>query len=326
VYCPSCKKHFDETTIFCPEDGQALASDPLGLVGNRFDDLYHIEDLIGVGGCGVVYKAQHIMLGRRVAIKALLPEKMRKVPNLRRFQREGQAGVRFTHPNIVTIHDLRMSNAGVLYLVMEYVKGYSLRVELLRRQRLAPAEAATLLDPIADALTAAHEHGVVHRDVKPENILLTGAQGDYSAVKLLDLGVAKLLSRKGDEDLAASPGETPLTAVGELLGTPPYMSPEQWNIPSEDGDPRIDGRADVYSLGVMLFELVAGRYPFFASSPAEWRRHHILTPPPLLHKAIPGVPEKFALAVARAMSKDRVGRQSGPAKLAEEIRQGLSVE
>src|SRR3979411_259026 len=153
-YCTSCNEKFDDSLSFCPTDGEVLEEDPSALIGNVLDGQYQIESLLGKGGMGAVYRARHILLGDRVAIKLLPPEMRSNTEWLRRFQREGQAPRRFRHHNAVTVYDLRTSADGTIYLVMEYVEGHTLDAELKRRGRFTPAGALPVLEPISSVLTA----------------------------------------------------------------------------------------------------------------------------------------------------------------------------
>src|SRR5438874_190964 len=322
-YCSVCNEKFDDTVIFCPKDGEVLEEDPSSLIGIVLDGQYQIEGVLGKGGMGAVYRARHILLGDRVAIKVLPPEMRSNTEWLRRFQREGQAARRFRHPNAVTVYDLRTSADGTIYLVMEYVEGNTLDVELRKRGKFSAAEAVAVLGPIMGVLNAAHAMGVVHRDLKPENIMIGKAtSGGEPVVKLLDLGIAKLREVAGSEPT----GSTNLTVVGQMLGTPYYMSPEQWGELPDDGNSEIDGRADIYSLGVVLYELIAGKRPFTGFTLAELRRQHVSTTPVPLHEAAPGVPESFSRAIARSIAKDRGERQSTAGELEKELVAALSDE
>src|SRR5260370_12483391 len=199
-YCLTCNEKFDDSISFCPKDGEVLEEDPTSVVGTVVDGQYQIEGILGKGGMGAVYRARHILLGDRVAIKLLPPEMRSNTEWLRRFQREGQAARRFRHPNAVTVYDLRTSSDGTIYLVMEYVEGNTLDAELRNHGRFTPAEAVALLDPIIRVLHPAHPLSVVHRDLKPENIMIGKAStGGEPVVKLLDLGIAKLMEVAGAE-------------------------------------------------------------------------------------------------------------------------------
>ncbi|MDX6574820.1 MAG: eukaryotic-like serine/threonine-protein kinase [Blastocatellia bacterium] len=322
-YCSTCTEKFDDSLSFCPTDGEVLEEDPAALIGKVLDGQYQIESLLGKGGMGAVYRARHILLGDRVAIKLLPPEMRSNTEWLRRFQREGQAARRFRHHNAVTVYDLRTSADGTIYLVMEYVEGHTLDAELRKRGKFSPADAVAVLDPIMGVLTAAHAMGVVHRDLKPENIMIgkAGTSGE-PVVKLLDLGIAKLREVAGAEKT----GSTNLTIAGQMLGTPYYMSPEQWGELPEDGNSEIDGRADIYSLGVVFYEVITGQRPFNGVTLSELRRQHISFTPPPLRELDAGVPEAFSRAIARAIAKDRSQRQATADELETELRSALRAE
>src|SRR5438067_8507169 len=287
-YCSTCNERFEDTLSFCPKDGEVLEEDPSSLIGTVLDGQYQIEGVLGKGGMGAVYRARHILLGDRVAIKVLPPEMRSNTEWLRRFQREGQAARRFRHPNAVTVYDLRTSSDGTIYLVMEYVEGTTLDVELKRHGPFSPSEALTTLKPVMSVLNAAHAMGVVHRDLKPENIMIgKPATGGEPVVKLLDLGIAKLREVAGAEKT----GSTNLTVAGQMLGTPYYMSPEQWGELPDDGSSEIDGRADIYSLGVVFYEIIAGARPFSGVTLLELSRQHVSVAPKPLHEVDTIVPE-----------------------------------
>jgi serine/threonine-protein kinase len=299
---------------FCPRDSEALSSDHAGMAGRVLDGQYEIEAFIAEGGMGAVFRARHTLLGDRVAIKILPPEMRRNAEWLTRFQREGQAARRFRHPNAVIVHDLRTSAEGEVYLVMEYVEGRTLDAEVRARGgRLAPAESLKIIEQVASVLDAAHAQRVVHRDLKPSNIMLTFDQG---TVKLLDLGIARIID--------AGNAETALTTAGQLLGTPYYMSPEQWGEIPRDGGPEIDGRADVYSLGVVVYEVTTGVRPFEEKTPVELRQAHCRRSPRPLEEFDASIPAAWSRAVLRAMSKDRNERQATAGEFARELRAAVS--
>src|ERR671929_7255 len=155
-YCTVCNAKYDDSVSFCATDGEVLEDDPTALVGSVLDGQYHIESMLGKGGMGAVYKARHILLGDKVAIKVLPPQMRNNAEWLRRFRREGQAARRFRHPNAVTVYDLRTTSDGLIYMVMEFVEGHTLDVELKRRGRFTPREAFETLEPITSVLNAAH--------------------------------------------------------------------------------------------------------------------------------------------------------------------------
>ena len=319
--CPTCKNSFEDTLSFCPRDGEVLQDSPENLVGHVLDEKYELESFIAQGGMGAVYRARHILLGDRVVIKMLRPEMRQNAEWLRRFQREGRAARSFRHPNAVTVYDLSSAAGGHIYMVMEYVEGHTLDSELKRRGRLTPHEALEVLEPVADALDAAHARGVVHRDMKPENVMLGAGDHGEGVVKLLDLGIAKMV---GVEDAMAGEA-TSLTVAGQILGTPYYMSPEQWGEPARDGHAEIDGRTDIYSLGVIFYELVAGRKPHNGRTLSEMRQAHVRGIPPDLGGLAPGVPEGFVRAVEHAMAKDRADRPQTAGELIDELRASLGL-
>jgi serine/threonine protein kinase len=311
--CQKCGAQYMDARSFCPRDGEVLRDDHAEMIGRILDGQYEIEGFIAEGGMGAVYRARHTLLGDRVAIK-ILPAEMRRNPEwLKRFQREGQAARRFHHPNSVIVHDLRTSSEGENYLVMEYVEGRTLDAEVAKRGgRLSLDEALRSIEPVASVLDAAHAMGVVHRDLKPSNIMIT----EQGIIKLLDLGVAKV------SDVGA--GATSLTMTGQLLGTPYYMSPEQWGELSRDGSEEIDGRTDVYSLGVVVYQITTGEFPFEGDSVVTLRRAHCSERPRPLEVIDASIPPAWSLAVLRAMSKDRNDRQATPGEFARELRAALS--
>jgi serine/threonine protein kinase len=319
--CPQCGERFEPTLKFCPRDGQVLEVSPQEMVGKVLDGQYEIEAFVASGGMGTVYRARHILLGDRVAIKVLRPELRANPEWLRRFQREGQAARRFTHPNAVAVYDLRTSADGLVYMVMEFVEGRALDEELARRGRFTPAESLEVLEPVARVLEEAHKQGVVHRDLKPANVMLKHETDGSVWVELLDLGIAKL--REFAEEGGVT--DTPLTLAGQILGTPYYMSPEQWGERQRDGNPEIDGRADIYSLALLFYELITGARPFEAKTLAELRLAHVGVTPRRLDEVVSGVPEKFARGVAHGMAKDRGDRPPTAAAFVEELRAALDL-
>ena len=320
-YCTSCKAKYDDSVSFCSIDGEVLEADPASIVDTVLDGQYQMEALLGKGGMGAVYRARHILLGDRVAIKVLPPEVRTNAEWLRRFRREGQAARRFRHPNAVTVYDLRTAADGTIYMVMEYVEGHTLDLAIKTRGRFTAAEALDVLTPIMSVLDTAHSMGVVHRDLKPENIMIGNAtENSPPIVKLLDLGIAKMREIAGDNG-----GNTALTMAGQVLGTPYYMSPEQWGEIPRDGNPEIDGRADIYSLGLVFYEMISGRRLFAGNTLHELRREHVSTPAKPLYEVAPGVPRGFSDALERAIAKDRGDRQSTASELADELRVGLTT-
>lgn len=323
-YCPICSAKYEDSISFCAVDGEVLEDDPTSIVDSTLDGQYHIEAMLGKGGMGAVFRARHILLGDRVAIKVLPPQMRNNAEWLRRFRREGQAARRFRHPNSVQVYDLRTTPEGMTYMVMEYVEGRTLDAELKERGRFTPRDAFEILEPITSVLNAAHAQGVVHRDLKPENIMIGKPVDGQPVVKLLDLGIAKISDIAGGSG-GASPGTTALTVAGQILGTPYYMSPEQWGEVQRDRKEEIDGRADIYSLGAVFYELVSGRKPFMGLTLAELRGQHVKAMPQPLHEFMTDVPAGFGHAIQRALSKDRSDRQATAGEFANELRASLGL-
>jgi serine/threonine-protein kinase len=321
-YCTACKAKYEDSVSFCSIDGEVLEADPASIVDTVLDGQYQMEALLGKGGMGAVYRARHILLGDRVAIKVLPPEVRTNAEWLRRFRREGQAARRFRHPNSVTVYDLRTSADGTIYMVMEYVEGHTLDHELKTRGPLTAKDAFEILTPIISVLDTAHAMGVVHRDLKPENIMVgTPAENGEPVVKLLDLGIAKMREIAGEDN----GGNTALTMAGQVLGTPYYMSPEQWGEIPRDESTEIDGRADIYSLALVFYELILGRRCFAGNTLHELRREHVSTRPRPLHEIVPDIPRGFSDAIERATAKDRGDRQATARVFADELRAGLAT-
>jgi len=255
---------------------------------------YTLEGEIGRGGMGVVYNARDERLKRRVAVKVLPPELAFREEIRTRFLREAETAARLSHPHIVPIHSVGESPDGLVYFVMAYVEGEGLGAKLKRRGRLPPEEARRIMVETADALGAAHALGIIHRDVKPDNILLEGSRG---RVVVTDFGIAKALS--------STTGGATLTATGVAIGTPHYMSPEQ-----AAGDREIDGRSDLYSLGVVSYQMLVGELPFQAPTVPGILMKQITERAPSVTDKRPDCPEDLAAAVMRCLEKDPEDRWS----------------
>jgi hypothetical protein len=253
-------------------------------------DAYTIEGEVGRGGMGVVYRARDERLQRRVAIKVLPPELAFQSDIRERFTREAQTAAKLSHPHIVPIHTVG-EGFGLVYFVMGYVDGESVASRIRRRGRLPVEETRRIMAESADALGAAHALSIIHRDIKPDNILLEGSRG---RVMVTDFGIAKALS--------GSSGAT-LTGAGVAIGTPAFMSPEQ-----AAGEREIDGRSDLYSLGIVTFQMLTGELPFNAPTVAGILMKQITEAAPDVRGRRPDVPEDLALAVSRCLEKDPENR------------------
>jgi serine/threonine protein kinase len=278
------------------------------LIGKRLGR-YQIERMLGVGGVAAVYAALDLALHRSVALKVLLPHPALPPVILERFRLEAITAARLDHPNIVPIYDVGEID-GLVYIGMKLIPGETLGDVLARTGRLDEADAAELIAQIADALDYAHSQGIVHRDVKPANILLTWSIDDKANTRhchayLTDFGIARALDAPD------------LTQAGLTVGTPAYMSPEQ-----AAGERSLDGRSDLYSLGVVLYHCLAGRPPFVGGTAYVLHAHVYNPPPPLPPDVSPGM----AAIVARALHKDRAGRYQTGAEMATALRALLAGE
>lgn len=274
-------------------DRDLSMNDPVLGAGSLVAGRYRISGLIARGGMGAVHAAVDERLSREVALKTLRPELVEDRTLVARFEREAQTAARLAHPCIAQVLDFGTSPEGLLYLVMERVRGETLATLLKREGRLAPLRAADIVEQTLGALASAHAEGVVHRDLKPGNIMIVPSGESRETVKLLDFGIAHLM------DGAAY---TRLTQTGIILGTPTFMSPEQ-----ALGE-RIDARTDVYAMGVILWCLLTGQKPFSGSSMADVVEAILTTPPPLADAIAPEVPNELARVADFAMQKDRERR------------------
>ena len=270
--------------------------DPTLLVGQVLDSRYRLTALVGRGGMGAVFRAEHVTIRRPVAVKLLVPS-LAAIPELaRRFEREAFAIGRIDHPNCVSVTDFGRLGDGSLYLVMEYLPGRSLADAIEGEGRIAARRALHILRHVLRGLGHAHQAGIVHRDVKPENVILVEQDGVPDFAKVLDFGIARVL---GQDLPDAGDSSDRLTQAGVAFGTPAYMSPEQ-----AIGDP-VDPRADLYSATVMLFEMVTGRPPFYSPDKLELLGMHATRPPPGLSDSRPDliIPPALDDLVAVGLSK-----------------------
>lgn len=274
------------------------APDDRDLIGQTIGGRYRVHGVLGEGGMGTVFDAEHLGLSRPVAIKVLSPSQAQKRVAVKRFQQEARAAGGIGHPNICEVYDLGVLDDGSPYLVMERLIGETLADRVSKERRLPPEDVANIVGHVLSGLIAAHGKGIVHRDIKPENIFLARRVGSAPIVKLLDFGVSKMMLeyQTGDDALD-------LTRTGMVMGTPYYMSPEQAR-----GERNLDGRVDVYACGVVMYEALAGRRPFVAANYNALLLAIISTTPPPLRELRPTIPPALEAVVQRAMAKDRAKR------------------
>jgi eukaryotic-like serine/threonine-protein kinase len=303
--CPKCRNSVADDITSCPDDGrrtvtreelEASGNDPL--LGATLDERYTILGKLGAGGMGTVYRAEQAPLAREVALKVLRRELGRDPDTVARFTREAKLLSQLRHPNTVTILDFGQSPEGLLYLAMELLEGEMLSSRMRDAGTLGLAESVRVACGVLRSLDEAHARGIIHRDLKPDNIFLArvhGRRDDDEIVKVVDFGIAKI--RDGE----LTPGIDPVaTQEGTVFGTPRYMSPEQAQGKS------LDGRSDLYAVGVLLFHMLTGQAPFTDDDAVIVMAHHIKTVPPPVGALVPGQRVPYALEdlVARALAKN----------------------
>lgn len=267
------------------------------LIGKVLDGKYRLTKLIGKGGMGSVYEAEHEVISRRVAVKMLNPEYADESDVAERFVREAKAASAIGHPNIIDIQDVG-EHEGATYIVMELLEGTSLSSLIKSKGRLEPAHVVSIARQVADGLEAAHSKGIVHRDLKADNVFLTYDPRLGEQVKILDFGISKVMEKDG----------TDLTQTGAVMGTPHYMAPEQVR-----GEKDVDARIDVWALGVMIYQMLTGMFPFPGSKTPEVLVR-ILTEP-MAGLELPDLPDEMMEVVERALEKDRKTRFQSVAEL-----------
>jgi eukaryotic-like serine/threonine-protein kinase len=298
MQCPTCQVTLEDSQRFCANCGtviqasEAQPADPM--IGLVLGGKYTVVRLLGEGGMGAVYEGEQ-QLGttrRKVAVKTLHPHLSRDVKIKQRFEREVGTIAELEHPNTIQVYDFGTTEDDILYIVMEFLQGKSLADYIEKEGAMLPERVAYIMNQVCGSLEEAHGRGIVHRDLKPDNVVLVERAGKKDFVKVLDFGIAK---RSKEEDK----NEQKLTQQGMVLGTPPYMSPEQFT-----GRP-IDARSDIYSLAVMSYEMLTGRLPFHAETAWEWATQHMTQPPIPIESMAEGLraPEAMRSAIRRALEK-----------------------
>src|SRR5918992_1478989 len=271
--CPVCRRCFPDHVNHCPDDGDATTTSIAG--EPTLDGRYQLERRLGKGGMGVVFQARHIFLKTSHAIKVILPDLVGNDPMLvTRFRQEALAAAAIRHQNIIAVTDFGVVRGTMPFLVMEFVNGKSLQDILAEEKIMSPARALEFISAIGSGVAAAHRQNIVHRDLKPLNIMAQTDRPVSEGLKILDFGLAKI---KSGELL----GSFIQAKTSGLMGSPFYMAPEQWS----DEEP--DARADIYSLGIILYQMLAGEVPFRGNSvPSIMNKHLTAQPPPLAEKGV----------------------------------------
>ena len=304
--CPKCGVEYSDTTTLCPADGVALETTDDALIGTTLAGKYRIDERLNEGGMGSVYKGTHVLMDKTVAIKVLRPSLAADEKIVARFSREARAASRISHPNALSVTDIGEDH-GTVFLVMEFLSGKTLKHVIREEGPLPLPRIVDITRQVGDALAVAHAQGVVHRDLKSDNIMLldTTSVGDHA--KVLDFGIAKINEPDGEFDGG-------LTAPNLVIGTPQYMSPEQCSQDSE-----IDSRSDIYSLGVILYEMLVGHVPFSGDSATIVMMKHLQEAVPSVLDERNDVPPPIGRVVARAMAKVSDNRYQSVSELVEDL-------
>ena len=305
--CPTCGTEYPLSERFCPRDGTALRATNAGadLMGSIVADRYHILKKLGEGGMGQVYLAEHVKMGRMSALKVMNPGMNQDADAIARFNREAANASRLNHPNICAIYDFGETPDGLIYLAMEFIEGQSLTSLVEQSGGLPAARAAAIIHQSADALQVAHDAGIVHRDLKPDNIMIAKSRDGADLAKVVDFGIAKAHNSDAQK----------VTKTGLVVGTPEYMSPEQLA-----GD-KLDGRSDIYSLGLVAFNCLTGTLPFPAASAQESMIARLVEQPRTLAEMKPSVawPAEVQAVMDRALARDANERYQSAAQFGREL-------
>ncbi len=299
--CVICHRKFKDSLTFCPYDGRVLYM--------LLDDKYRLEEPLGKGGMGQVYRATHIHLRTQVAIKLLLPNLISDNTAIERFNREAQLMAQIKHPNVVQVSDFGITRdeQKIFYLVMELLTGVTLKEKIDAQKKIPYKEAISIMKSVCEAVHAAHSNQIIHRDLKPSNIFLVRKTSNHEQAKVLDFGIAKLNS-----------SDSTLTGTGMIVGTHYYMSPEQCS------GQELDARSDIYSLAIVLYEMLTGRVPFQHSNPSVILYKHVNELPKPIRQFSPEIPKEIEEVIMQALEKQPEKRQTSTLQFSKELE--LSIE
>jgi serine/threonine-protein kinase len=310
MFCTQCNKSYDKKTVFCPIHGRKLIKDAKeAVLGRVIDNKYLIEAEVGEGGTGTVYRARHVKLDMIVAIKILHNKFNDDTIAVERFRREAYASMQIRHPNAIAVMDFGITEDSLVYVVMEFLIGITLRDRIEEKRIFTIEEVNTLMQPICEAVNVAHRVGIVHRDLKPENIFLDRSKGNEEVVKVLDFGIARMTGISEDQQKRSMR----LTQEGILIGTPHYMSPEQCY--GRD----VDARSDIYALGIILYEMLTGQLPFDDRSLSVVAVKQAREKPKPTYEINPNVPHIVNAVVMKAIEKKADNRPQNVMALAQEL-------
>lgn len=316
--CSTCGEHYPGSKEhFCVRGSAVCAADLLKgsevhidpLIGQTLDEKYRVEERLGAGGMGAVYRGRHLLMDRAVAIKVLHQRFVEDEAARIRFQREARAAVRLQHPNAVAVTDFGQTSEGCVYIVMELLEGRTLREILGKEAPIETARAVSIMLQATAAVAAAHEAGIIHRDLKPTNILVTQSAEVPAVVKVFDFGIATLAAGTFDDE------EEPTAPVqsGAVIGTPRYMAPEQYN------GVELTPAADVYSLGVILYEMLTGMAPFTGATPQAIAMKHAVDSPHSPREIVASIPADVERVVLRALEKQPEDRPANATEFRREL-------
>jgi eukaryotic-like serine/threonine-protein kinase len=291
--CPQCLKMFPPEKSFCPFDGLALRENRgrADHIGYIIDNKYQLDEKIGEGATGTIYKATHLQLQAPLAIKVMRRDLVDNPTAVERFRREAYAAMKIRHPNAIDVLDFGIATGDMVYVVMEFLSGVPLSERLRERGRLSFLEIDHIIQQVCSVLQVAHMRGIVHRDLKPDNIFLHIEDGQ-EIVKVVDFGIAKLLQ------VVDGMGAVNLTGVGSVIGTPHYISPEQCTART------VDARSDIYSLGIILYRMLSGKLPFEGPNSMAVIYKQVTEQPRPIYDVAPDVPAVLNAVVMRALDKD----------------------